>query len=97
MDVEGILAITLIFGGGTAFLLSISPIGRAIADRIRGRGGGESDQLRAVLESHDALIDEVEGLRAEFADMQERLDFTERLLTKGRDVPRLDDGADVHE
>jgi hypothetical protein len=32
---EDILAITFLFGGGAVFLLSISPVGRAIADRIR--------------------------------------------------------------
>ncbi|MBI2615545.1 MAG: hypothetical protein HYW52_07730, partial [Gemmatimonadetes bacterium] len=35
---EDILAIVLIFGGGSAFLLAISPVGRAIADRIRSGG-----------------------------------------------------------
>ena len=38
MDMEGILAITFIFGGGTLFLLSISPVGKAIAERIRLHG-----------------------------------------------------------
>lgn len=38
MDMEGILAITFIFGGGTLFLLSISPVGKAIAERIRSQG-----------------------------------------------------------
>ena len=35
MDIEGVLAITFIFGGGTLFLLAISPIGKAFAERIR--------------------------------------------------------------
>jgi hypothetical protein len=33
--VEDILAITFIFGGGTLFLLAVSPVGRAFADRLR--------------------------------------------------------------
>ena len=37
MDMEGVLAITFIFGGGTLFLLSLSPVGRALAERIRPR------------------------------------------------------------
>lgn len=37
MDVEGILAIIFLFGGGTAVALGFSPVGRAFADRIRGR------------------------------------------------------------
>ena len=74
MDMEGILAITLIFGGGTAFLLSISPIGRAIAERIRSRG---------AVPMHDPeLLAEVDSLRRDVSELQERLDFTERLLAQ---------------
>ena len=44
VDPEGILAITFIFGGGSLFLLAISPVGKALADRIRhvSTGGGAS-------------------------------------------------------
>jgi len=34
---EGVLAIVFIFGGGTLFLLSVSPIGKAYAERIRAK------------------------------------------------------------
>lgn len=34
MDIERILAITLFLGSGTVFLLAISPIDRAIAERL---------------------------------------------------------------
>ena len=33
----------------------------------------------------EALEQDVQGLRQELAETQERLDFAERLLTKGRD------------
>ena len=68
---EGILAIIFIFGGGTLFLLSISPVGKALAERIRGQGRAEADP---------ELLAEVDALRAELAELQERVDFTERLL-----------------
>lgn len=67
---EGVLAITFIFGGGTLFLLAISPVGKALADRIRGRVAGPDP----------TVLDELEHLRNELADVQERLDFAERLL-----------------
>ena len=74
MDMEGILAITLIFGGGTAFLLSISPIGKAIAERIRSRG---------AVPMHDPeLLAEVDSLRRDVSELQERVDFAERLLSQ---------------
>jgi hypothetical protein len=73
MDIEGILAITLIFGGATAFLLAISPIGRAVAERIRGRASASTDPQ---------LLAEVDALRHDVAELQERVDFTERLLAQ---------------
>lgn len=68
---EGILAIIFIFGGGTLFLLSISPVGKALAERIRHQGRVEPDP---------ELLAEVDALRSELADLQERVDFAERLL-----------------
>lgn len=76
MDVTGVLAIILIFGGGTAFLLAVSPVGRAIADRIRhGTTAGAPVPDPAVYE-------ELDRLRQEMAELAERVDFTERLLAR---------------
>jgi hypothetical protein len=91
MDIEGVLAIVFLFGGGTLFLLSISPIGRAIAERIRGKtaSAGGSD-VRAELAAHkEALDQEVEAVRHEVAELAERLDFAERLLAQKREGERL--------
>lgn len=71
MDWEGILAIIFIFGGGTLFLLAISPVGKALADRIR---------HGAIPDSDPGLLAEVDALRQEVIDLQERVDFAERLL-----------------
>lgn len=76
MDPEGILAIIFIFGGGGLFLLSLSPVGRAIADRIRhGVRSGPTEPDPAVLV-------ELEQLRSDVTDLQERVDFAERLLAQ---------------
>ena len=69
---EALFAITFIFGGGTLFLLSISPVGKALADRLRG----------SAPSAHDPeLLAEVDALRQELAELQERVDFTERMLS----------------
>lgn len=83
---EDILALLLIFGGGTLVAISFSPVGRAIAERIRGGGGSEPVP-------DPVLYEEMERLRAELSEMGERLDFTERLLAAKREDRGLAEGA----
>lgn len=84
---EDILALLLIFGGGTLVAISFSPIGRAIAERIRGGGGGSDPVPDPV------LYEEMERLRAELSEMGERMDFTERVLAAKREDRELAGGA----
>jgi hypothetical protein len=86
MDIEGILAIILIFGGGTAVAVSFSPIGRAIADRIRGRAN--------IAAPDPELLVDMDDMRAQLSELQERVDFTERLLSKDREARGLPAGGD---
>jgi hypothetical protein len=95
---EGVLAIILIFGGGTLFALSMSPVGRAIADRIRGtpkRGAISEKDLEELKEAQMAVLDEVEALRLEVADVNERVDFAERMLAKQGEVGALPQGGET--
>ena len=85
MDMEGIMAITFIFGGGTAFLLAISPIGRAIAERIRAHG--------AIPMQDPELLAEVDALRRDVSELQERVDFTERLLAQSQERQQVGKGG----
>ena len=91
MDIEGVLAIVLIFGGGTLFLLSISPVGKAIADRIRRSGGGAvPEDVRRELEQFRSEVEgDVQQLRTEVGELSERMDFAERLLAKQREDQRI--------
>jgi hypothetical protein len=81
---EDILALLLIFGGGTLIAISFSPVGRAIADRIRGRG--------SEVGPDPAVYEELERIRGEMSELQERVDFTERLLAKSREQAQLPEG-----
>jgi hypothetical protein len=85
MDMEGVLAVTFIFGGGTAFLLAISPIGRAIAERIRAHG--------AVPMQDPELLAEVDALRRDVSELQERVDFAERLLAQSQERQQVGKGG----
>ena len=60
------------------------PVARAFADRIRGRSPGEPDP---------ALLAEVDQLRGRVAEVEERLDFAERLLARAREADQLPGGA----
>jgi len=82
VDVESVLAIVFIFGGGTLAALSFSPIGRAVADRIRGKTSGQPGMDAAIME-------ELERLRQQVAELGERVDFAERLLTQSRESKAL--------
>ena len=83
---EDILAIILIFGGGTAIAISFSPVGKAIAERIR----GHSPQN----EPDPELLAEMDEMRSQLSELQERVDFTERLLAKDREGRALGPGAE---
>ena len=86
---EDVLAIIFIFGGATLFLLSFSPVGRAIAERIR-HGRPAADDVRAELDNfREDLRGEFEQLRTEVGELAERVDFAERLLAKQREAERL--------
>jgi hypothetical protein len=81
---EDILALLLIFGGGTVIAISFSPIGRALAERIR--GGARSNEPDPV------VLEELDRVRSELAELNERMDFAERLLAKTRETERLAGG-----
>ena len=86
MDMESLFAITFIFGGGTLFLLSISPIGKALAERLRGNREPMQDP---------ELLAEVDALRQEVAELHERVDFTERMLLNNHERKELGKGESV--
>ena len=88
---EDILALILIFGGGACIAMAFSPIGRAVADRIRGKSAsaGGGDGRSELAEHKEALDQELEAVRREVAELAERVDFAERLLAKQREGERL--------
>jgi len=82
----------------TVFLLALAIAGTtlvlvagAIAGAIRGRGSSRSDlsQLNDQLKDHAAALEDVQNSLAsqssQMAELQERLDFAERMLAQSRD------------
>jgi exonuclease VII small subunit len=73
-------------------------VAKAIAGAIAGRGASRSElaQIRERLEQHTAALEEAQASLAdqstELAELQERLDFAERLLAQARDRSALGPG-----
>jgi hypothetical protein len=57
------------------------------AQRLRQRSGGT--ELQDRLEAVEAELGELGGLRQELGEMQERLDFAERLLAQAPETRRM--------
>jgi hypothetical protein len=68
----------------------LRPVGRAIARKIEGQTGTDA---RALDQTRDELLGEMDGLRQDVAQLSERLDFTERMLAKQQEQPRVGPGA----
>jgi len=58
------------------------------ADRLRGRRGSKREVAEA-LEEVEARLGELDDMRKRLAEVEERLDFAERLLTKQREAERI--------
>ena len=90
-DVVGLVAVILLFGGGTLYLLAISPVGKAFAARILGRKSTVLDDEETAEEVKE-LRREVEEMRhfgEQMSELGERVDFLERMVAKQREAERL--------
>jgi len=56
----------------------------------RRRAQGSSADLQQVLDQNEQLQESADGMQARVAELEERLDFTERLLVQQRNSARLD-------
>jgi hypothetical protein len=76
-----------IVGAAAAAIILRGPLGQAIARRLEGGQPPAGDEVYA----------ELDDLRHRMVELEERLDFTERLLTQSRDrervTPQLDESS----
>jgi hypothetical protein len=79
-------ALVSIFGMATGVLITWA-IAWGVVGGLKHRRGG---QLEPGASAGDlaALRDQVDQLQQQLGEVHERLDFTERLLTRGHDEPR---------
>jgi hypothetical protein len=87
---EPVFLLALVIAGTTLVLVA-----GAIAGAIRGRGSSRSEltRLSDQLKDQAAALEEVQNNLAsqssQLAELHERVDFAERLLTQGRDRTAL--------
>jgi uncharacterized protein YycO len=90
---EPVFLVGLVIVATTAVMVA-----KAIAGAIGGRGASRSElaQMREQLEQHTAALQDAQTSLAdqssELAELHERLDFAERLLTQARDRSTLGPG-----
>ena len=84
---QGVLALMIpivAVGGFFTWMIALSPVGKAYADKVRGKtgqSGPSGDQ--------DEMLETIDQLRREVAELAERVDFTERLIGQQRGAERL--------
>lgn len=85
---EDILAIIFIFGGGIVVAMSFSPIGRAIAERMRGKHAQEipSEELEDI-RAH------LQSMQEQMSELAERQDFAERVIAQVKEKGAIGGGA----
>ena len=88
-DLEALAIVTTIFGGGTFLLIALRMF---LTYRVRRLGGG-GEQVAQLTEAVEELRRDLADTRADLAEVHERVDFAERLLTKAREEGRLHPGA----
>ena len=86
MTGAGELAMFLAIGAAAVGIL-LGPIGSAIARRIGGRP--EPGDSHAEIEMHERVTADLDDLRHRLAEVEERLDFAERLLARADATDQL--------
>ncbi len=90
MGIVDLFAIAIaVFGVPLTAIFGVPPIAKAIARRIEARGGVSDDTL-AELDALRAEVDSLRGMAPRLAELEERVDFAERLLARGTEQPRLE-------
>jgi len=95
MWVPAVAMVGIVLVIGTTVVLR-GPMGKALAQWIRGWSRTDEQWLAVqaakhgtVLGASESLLAEVDELKRRLSEIEERLDFTERLLARERDQERL--------
>src|SRR2546428_12704376 len=85
---EGLVALMIpivAVGGFFVWMIALSPLGKAYAEKVR--GGAKA--AGAAIEGRGEILEALDQLRHEVAELAERAEFSERLLGQQRQGDRL--------
>ena len=86
-SLEGIAAVVLLLGVGLILAALIWPLIRAFARRIE--GAAPSAEMQAELDGLRERVRQLEEMPPRMAELEERVDFAERMVAKAREADRL--------
>lgn len=86
-SLEGIAAVVLLLGVGLILAALVWPLIKAIARRIE--GGAAGAELQAELEGLRERVRHLEEIQPRMAELEERVDFAERLLAQPQRQERI--------
>jgi hypothetical protein len=86
------VVMTVISISVAAVIILRGPVGRALGKRLEGNSAPDSDLVQRVeeLETRLLVAEQAEG---RLAEVEERLDFAERLLAKETKAPQVQGGG----
>ena len=86
-SLNDLAAVVLLLGAGLIVAALIWPLIRALARRIE--GGAPSIEMQAELDGLRERVRQLEEMPPRMAELEERVDFTERIVAQGREPDRL--------
>ena len=87
-SMDGPAMVMIAFLVMAACTIVLWPLVRALARRLEGRGSVDA-ALRSDVEQMQHRLAELEALQTRVGELEERLDFAERLLAQSREPDRL--------
>ena len=86
------IVLFMVIGVPMLSIFVLPPIAKAFARRLEGRSGRQDEETAAELADLQARVGEIDSLQTRMAELEERLEFAERLLATRREADQLPGG-----
>jgi hypothetical protein len=83
-----IIAMILVLGPIASWVFTLTPLGRALVERMKGVSAGSEEALLDIQDEMERLNEHITSQDQRVEELHYRLDFTERLLSSGSPVEK---------